>query len=406
MYLTREEEKILDGESGPALARAMRLLVCLGDLGGAERFVPIRRSQIAGISYKTSGDPTLELIESLAQEKATVRTRASLNPAGMDLNRWEDMGIPPAFAEKQLRICSAYRRLRVIPSCTCTPYLSGNKPLFGETVGFSESSAIAFVNSIIGARTNRHGGLDALSAALVGKVPLMGYLLDKNRVGTIRVRIDFEPKNEADYSALGYFIGKSVKTDEVPVIEGIEQASTDELKLLGAASAASGSVALFHVIGRTPEVLSKSTRAGMRNLRSELHVGKNEILSVYEELGAGEEPDLVFIGCPHCSVHEIATVADLLSGRKVKKRTKLWVFTSPQVLRNVERLGYVNKIRIAGGDVFRHTCMVVAPIEDLGFKCVYTNSAKAAFYIPRMTQGKCAARFLSLMDCIRICTTS
>jgi len=406
MYLTNDEERLLNGESGAALAQAMRLLVCLGDLGGAKRLVPIKRSQIAGISYKTAGDPTLELVESLVQEKATVRTRASLNPAGMDLNRWKDMKIPKAFAEKQLRICEAYERLGAMPSCTCTPYLSGNKPRFGETVGFSESSAIAFVNSVLGARTNRHGGLDALSAALVGKVPLMGYLLDENRVGALRVRVVFKPKSEADYSALGYFIGKCVKTDEVPVIQGIDRASVDELKLLGAASAASGSVALFHVIGRTPEVSSKPMKDEVSRLRSEIQVGQGEILSVYEEFGAEGEPDLVTVGCPHCSIREVAVVADLLSGRAVKKKTKFWVFASLRVAKDAERLGYTDRIRSAGGDVFCHTCMVVAPIEDLGFRCVYTNSAKAAFYIPRMTQGKCVAKLLSLRNCIKACTTS
>jgi predicted aconitase len=405
MYLTNKEERILDGELGTALARAMRLLVCLGDLGDADRLVPIKRSQIAGISYKTAGDPTLELVESLAQEKARVRTRASLNPAGMDLNRWKDMGIPETFAEKQLRICEAYGRLGATPSCTCTPYLSGNKPSFGETVGFSESSAIAFVNSVIGARTNRHGGLDALSAALVGKVPRMGYLLDENRVGTTQVLVNFRLKSEADYSALGYFVGKRVKTDEVPVFQGIKSASMDELKLLGAASAASGSVALFHIIGLTPEASLRQVKDEARHLQSEFRVGKDEILSVYRELNADGDPDLVAVGCPHCSIREIALTANLLSGRKVKKKIKFWVFASPQVVRRAERSGYVDKIRLAGGDVFCHTCMVVAPIEDLGFRCVYTNSAKAAFYISRMTQGECSAKLLSLEDCVKLCTT-
>jgi hypothetical protein len=202
LYLSQNDEKMLNGEKGWVLAKAMKLMVTLGEFGGAEKLIPIKRSQVAGVSYKTSGDPTLELLESLAKENVAVKTKATLNPAGMDLERWAEMGISQAFAEKQLRICKAYEKLGVESSCTCTPYLSGNKPCFREVVGFSESSAIAYVNSILGARTNRHGGLDALSAALVGRVPLMGYLLDENRRGNLLVKTNFKPKSESDYAAL------------------------------------------------------------------------------------------------------------------------------------------------------------------------------------------------------------
>ncbi|MCJ7609708.1 aconitase X catalytic domain-containing protein, partial [Candidatus Bathyarchaeota archaeon] len=181
--MTRTEERMLDGDEGELLSKAMRLPVTLGETGGAKRLARIRRSQVAGVSYKTAGEPTLELLESFASTGTKVKTIATLNPAGMDLERWAQMGISAGFAEKQRRICRAYERLGIRPTCTCTPYLSGNRPAFGEIVGFSESSAVAYSNSVLGARSNRHGGLDALAAALVGRVPLMGYLLDENRLG-------------------------------------------------------------------------------------------------------------------------------------------------------------------------------------------------------------------------------
>jgi len=406
MFLSKEEENILDGERGWILERAMRLLTTIGDLNDAERLVPIKRSQVAGVSYRTVGDPTLHLVEELAMEKVRVRTEATQNPAGMDLKRWREMGVPEEFAEKQLRICRAYERLGVEASCTCTPYLSGNRPEFGEVVGFSESSAVAFVNSVVGARTNRHGGLDALSAALIGKVPLMGYLLDENRTGNVHVKVCFKPKNETDYSALGYYVGKEVETSEVPVYDGIKGASLDELKLLGAASAASGSVALFHVLGLTPEAKDIGGVFGGDKPKYKLEVTSEDVQSVYDELSTTDEPDLIAMGCPHSSIQELKKIAKLISGRTVKRGIKFWVFTSPKVFEEAEKTGYVSIIRSAGGDVFLNTCMVVEPIEEIGFRCVYTNSAKAAFYIPRITKGKCKSSIASLRTCVEMCTTS
>jgi predicted aconitase len=402
MFLTRKEERILSGQSGWVLARAMRLLVALGEAGGAERFVPIKRSQVSGVSYKTAGEPTLELLESLSAEGVSVQTYATLNPAGMDLERWREMGINEGFAEKQRRICSAYERLGVKALCTCTPYLSNNKPRYGERVGFSESSAVAYVNSVIGARSNRHGGLDALSAALVGKVPLMGYLLDENRLSDVLVKVKFKPVSESDYGALGYLVGKSTEMDSVPCYEGLREAARDELKLLGAASAASGSTAIYHVLGVTPEACK--TRPLFKGGRPSdtLEVGREDIASVYDELSSSTKCDLVALGCPHCSIEEVKRVALLLKGRRVRRRTRLWVFTSPNVYDEALRQGYVREIQASGGDVFRHTCMVVMPIEDIGITGVATNSAKAAFYIPRMS--KCQVKLLSLKDCIEFAT--
>jgi predicted aconitase len=400
MFLSRDEERVLNGAEGEVLARAMKLLVTLGDLGGAEKLVSIGRAQVAGVSYKTSGDATLELLESLVERLPgfTTKVVATQNPAGMDLVRWTEMGISRSFAEKQLRICHAYEALGVKACCTCTPYLSGNCPRPGEVVGFSESSAVAYVNSVLGGKTNRHGGLDALSAALVGKVPAMGFLLDANRKGDLRVRVTFMPRHEADYAALGYYVGKRVKTEEVPVYDGIHDISLSQLKLMGAASAASGAVALYHVVDVTPEARRWQTIYKEDRPADTLEVGEREIQSVYQELSSTGDVDLVAVGCPHCSIEEMGEVARLLQGRKVRGGTRFWVFTSPHVYDAAERQGYNRVIRRAGADVFTHTCMVVMPIEEMGIRGVAVNSAKAAFYIPRTTGNQCQVLFTPLKE--------
>jgi predicted aconitase len=399
MFLTRDEERILEGEFGSVLAKAMKLIVTIGDLKGAERLVTIKRSQVAGVSYKTSGDPTLELMESLAAEGVKVRTQATQNPAGMDLERWKDMKVSPQFAIKQLRICNAYKNLGIKPVCTCTPYLSGNRPELDEIVGFSESSAVAYVNSVIGARTNRHGGLDALSCALVGKVPLMGLLLNENRRGSVYVDIEFEPNEESDYAAIGYYTGKNLKTGEIPVFTGLKNTSSDRLKLLGAAAAAAGSVGLFHVLDVTPEAKNRQLVEKWM-VEERLSMDKQDLKSVYDELSITESPDLVCLGCPHCSVNEVREIAKKLGGRKVKKGVNFWVYTSPNVYDESLKLGYVDTIRSAGADVFRHTCMVVSPLEEMGFEKLISNSAKACFYVPRMTKGKSTCGLASQKQCV------
>lgn len=396
MELSREEEQILNGEQGWVKARALKLLITLGELNNATKLVPIQRSQVAGVSYKTAGDATLELIQNLAQEKISAKGIATQNPAGMDLTRWQEMGIKPEFASKQLQICDAYQRLGIKSICTCTPYLSGNCPRRNEVVGFSESSAVAYVNSVIGARTNRHGGLDALSAALIGKVPVMGYLLDENRQGNVRIDVKASLQNNSDYAALGYHVGKILSHQEVPVYTRLQTATKDQLKILGAASAASGSVALYHVVGVTPEARDWHKQPTEQKRLEHYQIDDGTLHSVYEELSTTATIDLIAIGCPHASLTEIQQVVTLLKGKKVKPNLDFWIFTSPQIYAQAEKQGYTAIIHAAGADIFQHTCMVVMPIEDLGFRSIAVNSAKAAFYIPRMTQGRCQASLTSL----------
>ena len=154
MFLTRDEERMLAGEAGHATQKAMQILVALGKVYDAERLVRVKSVQVSGVSYKNLGDAGLEFLDELARDgKARVKT--TLNPAGMSLTDWKSQGIESGFAEKQLKVIDAYRRLGFEISCTCTPYLAGNEPTFGQHIAWGESSAVAYANSVIGARTSR-----------------------------------------------------------------------------------------------------------------------------------------------------------------------------------------------------------------------------------------------------------
>ena len=174
---------------------------------------------------------------------------------------------------------------------------------------------------------------------------------------------------------------------------------------MGAASAASGAVALYHVKEITPEAtrINKLFKSGKPS--ETLIFDEQSKLRVYDELSIGDKCNLVALGCPHCSINEIKEVSESLVGKRVNNKTRLWVFTSPTVYDEADRVGHVKTIRASGGDVFRHTCMVVAPLEEMGITCVATNSAKAAFYIPRMTKNSCSTILCNMHDCISLATS-
>ena len=374
MYLTKDEEKFLNGEKGEVIERMFRLLVNLGDIYSADKMIPVGSVQVAGVSYKSMGDPGTEFLEDLANKGAKVKILTYLNPAGMDLENWKELGFPKDFAKNQLRIMDAFKKMGIVVTSTCTPYLAGNLPRFREHIAWSESSAVSFSNSVIGARTNREGGPSALAAAICGVTPNYGLHIWENRQPEIKIKVDVELSFSSDFGALGWYIGKQVK-NKIPYFTGIKDANTDQLKALGAAMAASGAVALYHVEELTPEADLVNTK-GLETI----NVGKKELKETYEKLNTGKKPDIIIFGCPHASLHEISNLADILFGKKLKK--PVWICTSRMVKEVAERMGYNKIIKNAGGSIVADTCMVVSPIEEMGYKTTGVNSGKAANYLP------------------------
>lgn len=384
MYLSREEEGIYQGEQGETLRRMMEILVTLGDIYGAERLVPVRSVQIAGVSYKNIGEAGLEWISDL---QGRVVVPSILNPAGMDLCRWMEMGIEEEFARKQQQTIEAYRRLGVTIDCTCTPYqIYEGLASRGDHLAWSESSAVSYANSVIGARTNREGGPSALAAALVGKTALFGYHLDENRMPTHLVEVLANLRG-SDYGALGFLVGKMVK-DGIPLFRLRGAPSGDELKALGAAMAASGSVALYYVEDVTP------APPAAPEPEEKISLGRKEIEEVYLKY-PGSGADVVALGCPHCSLEELKTIARLLQGQKVQK--ELWVCTARKIADMHPQL--VAAIEESGARVFCDTCMVVSPAAER-FDKMMVNSGKALVYLPGL--GGVQAGLGSLEECIDV----
>jgi hypothetical protein len=386
MLLDKDDERILAGEQGETLQKMLELLVALGKVFGAERLVPIKSAQVSGASYKTIGEYGLQWLSSL---DAKVVVPAVLNPIGMPRGRWQEMGVDPDFAQKQQAVVAAYERLGIGIECTCTPYYLRETD-FGDHLAWSESSAVSYANSVIGARTNREGGPGALAAALVGKTPCYGLHLEQNRKPQLVVDVKADTKNWsiADYGALGYHAGK-LAGNRIPYITGIRP-DKDQLKGLGAAMAATGAVALYHVAGITPEAVK--TPFDLTGLDT-IAVESAEIRKLFKEIPV----DAVAVGCPHCSPAELEGIARLLKGKVVSM--PFYVFASQGVIDN--NLRTVDAIEKSGARVFADTCMVVSPVMEQ-YEAIMVNSGKALAYVPDMCAA--VARIGTIEECVRVGT--
>ncbi len=211
LTLTVEEKSLLDGVEGPGVQRAMEIVVALGRIYGAADLVPVKHVQISGVSYKNLGDAGVEFLSEWAGDGAKVRVPTTLNPAGMELERWQAMGFSPDFAKPQLSAIAAFVRMGVRPTMSCTPYLFPDiAPQRGDPLAWAESSAVVWANSVVGASTNREGGPSALAAAIVGRTARYGYHLEENRRATHVVEVRCALESTADFGALSYIVGRAV----------------------------------------------------------------------------------------------------------------------------------------------------------------------------------------------------
>ncbi|MCC7573792.1 MAG: aconitase X catalytic domain-containing protein [Candidatus Methanofastidiosum sp.] len=389
MYLSKEEERILDGEEGYAAQKSMEILSSLGDIYGADKLIPISSCQIAGASYKTIGDAGLFFVSEFAKS-SRVKVKSTLNPIGMDSTEWQRMGIKKEFAEKQLDILDAYLKMGIDCSCTCTPYLIGNRPNCGEHVAWSESSAVSFVNSVLGAKSNREGGPSSLASSIIGKTPNYGLHLEQNRKAGIIVDIKTKIKSFSDVGALGNYVG-SIVGNKIPYFKNLEL-NSDKLKSLGASMAASGSVALYHVEDLTPEY-----GKAIGDELEKIEIGKEEIEESKCKLNSSDDMELICIGCPHCSVGEVKEALELFKKEGRQFKGDIWICTSRHVKNELERTGVAQEIE-KYAKLLADTCMVVTPIEEM-YEKTATNSGKAAVYLPSLCKQK--VRFGDLDSLIR-----
>jgi len=377
MHLTREEERILKGELGEGAQKALELLVAIGDAYDAEKMIPISRAHAA--SSGQEGD--LYFVELLAKGGARCKVPTSTNPV-YDLDFFDKRFPVPKFEGGVAhKVMEAYEKVGAILSWSCTPYMAENIPLYGETVAFSESSATPYVNSVIGAKTNREAAQSALASGIIGQTPLYGLHIKENRKGTCLINVKASLEDEFDYTLLGYAVGKLVGYG-IPVITGLSrQPTTEELINFCAMSNVPGAISMFYMPGFTVEASSAKEAFQGGKPKDKFTVTDSDLKNVYKELQTTSgRIDFVMLGCPHYTLKQVEEAAELLKGKKLHKGVSFWICTSATTKLLAQRAGLVGTIEKAGGNVVVDTC-----IDEPCWVTYYggvgmTDSPKCAYY--------------------------
>jgi hypothetical protein len=393
MKLTDQEKALLNGEKGPVIAEAIDYLIQLGEAFDAERLVDIVYCHYPAEMGIYAG--SVEDLVEYSKRGGKVAIPTTTTTLCADIERPHVTGIPKALADLQAQVEAAHRRMGIMETYTCTPEQLGFIPPFGSYLACTESSAIIYYNSVIGARTNR-GGLFTRYAAITGKYPLMGYLLDENRKGThyFKVNIPEERLRSNDaWTALGFYIGAIVGSD-VPVIEGVKPLRQEWLIALGATLATSGSVTLYHIPGFTPEARTVDEAFHGKAPKDFYTVTEADLDAVYEKMSTvkpGSKIDFVDLGCPHYNLEQLRVVAEALRGKKIAGGVRFWVCTNRMTRKQAEYSGYVKDIEDSGAVVVADTCPVESHmrqstcreygLEIPNVKAMVTDSVKMSRYV-------------------------
>lgn len=403
LKLSANDRAQLAGERGPAAQMAMRIIVRMAEICGADSLMDITGAHIDSALFQ--GDATLEFAERLAGLGAKVVVPTTLNVSGVDERGWREWATPPEWAEKARRQMVAYQSMGAAPTWTCAPYQTEWKPKFGQQIAWGESNAICFANSVIGARTERYPDLMDICAAITGRVPAAGLHLTENRAGQILMRLADVPRRAQEddefYPVLGHLIGK-IAQDRIPVVEGLVVApAEDQLKALCAATASSGAVALIHLVGVTPEAPTREAAFQNRSPERIVEVTMESLREARRELttAEGEKLDLVVLGSPHFSLAEFKKLAPMLEGKRRHDNVQFLITSSRLMTELADKAGYIEPLEQFGGKLTVDTCILTTPMLHPEIKTLMTNSAKYAYYSPGLLNAQVV--FGKLDDCVR-----
>ncbi len=400
--LDDNDRAMLDGERGPAAQMAMSILVRMAEIFDAPALLDISGAHIDSTIY--IGDGGLEYAERLATFGAHVTVPTTLNVSGLDEHHWQEWAVPHDWADKSRRQMVAYQSMGTLPTWTCAPYQTDMRPQFGQQIAWGESNAIVFANSVIGARTERYPDLLDICCAITGRVPAFGLHRSENRAGDILLRLHDVPldiqRDDSFYPVLGHLMGK-IARDSIPVVEGLTTLPTeDQLKALGAAAASSGTVALFHIVGVTPEAPTRDAAFQGRKPGSTVDVSMDLLRTARQQLStnSGDALDMVVLGSPHFSLAEFKQLAPLLAGKRRHPRVKFLVTSNRAVVQFARQAGLLDALNAFGGQITVDTCILASPMLPPEIKTLMTNSGKYAYYAPGMLNTQ--VTFGSLADCV------
>lgn len=386
LNLGERDRARLAGEEGEATALAMRVLVRMAEIQGARGLLDVTRAHIDGCLYH--GRAGLDFAERLVAAGGRVAVPTTLNVGSLDLLHPDLVHAEPETLDGGRRLMDAYAALGCSPTWTCAPYqLPEVRPGRGEHVAWAESNAIVFANSVLGARTDRYGDFIDICAAITGRAPDAGLHRTEHRRGEIVFHVDLPDRlldEDAVYPLLGHVVGAAAGS-HVPVLVGPPPGtSEDRLKALGAAAASSGSVALFHVVGVTPEAPDLDAALQGRPPIGEERIDAARLRAARDELTTAARGPLraVSLGTPHYSVTEFERLVPLVEGLAVHPDVECYVSTGRDVLAEVEDRGWLAAIERAGIRVVADTCTYVTPILRRTDGVAMTDSGKWAYYAP------------------------
>jgi predicted aconitase len=384
--LNDSDEGFLRGEHGAGAALAMRVLVAVARSMAAPSLVDIESAHVDGCLY--IGSVSIEFVRALVDGEAQVRVPTSLNVGSIDQLHPEHWNGSADLATNARTLMDLYTALGCKPTWTCAPYLLRDRPRFGAHIAWGESNAIVFANSVLGARTQRYGDFVDIAAAIVGRAPLAGLHTNEGRYGQVLIDVTGLPadvvERESFFAVLGHLVGQWCGS-RIPVVDGIGSATEDQLKAFGAATASTGAVALFHVVGITPEAEILADAFGGQPPQEVVRVTVDDLRRGWEELSTRRDGALgaVCIGTPHFSIAEFHQLAELLEGRRVHPSTPLYVNAGRWVYHTIIEQGIASSLDAAGVRIVTDTCTYNTPILGKIDGLVMTNSAKWAWYAPR-----------------------
>jgi predicted aconitase len=387
MQLTNEEKDLLSGERGEAIRRAMELLVSIGEFYDARDMVKIGSVHSIG-AYEVAGDAGLEFVEEMERLGASCKVPATLHGASVDLSSWSSLGQEEPYAAKQIRLTKAYERMGFLSIHSGLPF-QYVLPTFGENLGWGETFVVVFANSVIGARSNIEGPPSSLAAALTGRVPRYGFHLDERRRANVGVDVTADLLHDSDWNALGYKLGELLREYwSVPLIR-LKQTgtrpSTENLKRLAREVSAYGSLAMFHVLGVTPEARTQEQATNGAELGEKITIGRDEIRDVYEMYGADDKRvEVVAFGSPPLSLVRMKELASYLKGKKVNESVKLLVFTDAGTKAFADRMGYAQVIEASRGVIVCDTdipMFLPSLVRRFGYERLLTDNVNSCHYI-------------------------
>jgi len=403
MDLSAHDRALLSGELGPAAKTAMSILVRMGEIQNAPSLLDISQAHIDSTIYM--GEAGLEFAERLASYGAKVVVPTSLNVSGLDECHWREWPVPEDWANKAQRQMRAYQSMGCVPTWTCAPYQTSMAPKFGQQIAWGESNAIVFANSVIGARTERYPDLLDICAAITGRVPAVGLHLTENRAGQLLIRLNNVPlavqQDDSFYPVLGILLGR-LAGNRIPVIDGLEaRPKEDQLKALGAAAASSGAVALFHIVGVTPEAPILNDAFQGRSPHETHTIDMDELRRTRRELTTTPEAqlDMVVLGSPHFSLAEFRELAPLVSGKCRHRDVQFLITTSRIMSAQAREAGLLKPIEDFGARLTVDTCILATPMLPKSIRVLMTNSGKYAHYTPGLLAAQVV--FGTMQDCVR-----